>query len=71
MSLADFAAIRDLSLSSAALRLAAIAEAVGHGWTLNIYASEGHPAAEDVDFDDAEDAASVDVGLVYLTRAQS
>lgn len=68
MTLADFAAARDLRLSNAALRLAALTEAVDSGWTLNVYATDMSPAAEAVTVEEAENAADDDVSLVYLTR---
>lgn len=69
MTLADFAAARDLRLSNASIRLAAITEAVDCGWTLNVYATDVSPAAEDVTIEEAENAADDDISLVYLTRA--
>jgi methylase of polypeptide subunit release factors len=69
MTLAEFSTARDLRLNSASLRLAVLTEAVDCEWTLNVYATDVSPAAEQVSIEEAEDAAAVDVSLVYLTRA--
>lgn len=71
MTLAEFAAVHDIRLSNASLCLAALTEAVECGWTLNVYATDVSPAAEDVTIEDAENAADDDISLVYLTRYQS
>jgi hypothetical protein len=63
ISLIDFAA------SEGVRPVAAIRIAVAAGLlTLNVYASEGHPAEEDCDEATAVEAAEIDASLVYLTR---
>lgn len=69
MSLADFAAARELRLNNASLRLAALTEAVDCGWTLNVYATDVSEATEGASIEEAESAADDDISLVYLTRA--